>query len=67
MVNALEPYDLFDVKPLGRGAQMTQRTAHCMFDLGNLRILNCIYPRVMSFRGVVLRFLRCILFCQTCG
>ena len=54
MVNALKPDDLFDVKLLGRGgAQLIQRTAYCTFDLGNLHIL-CTYPRILSFRGVVL-------------
>ena len=63
MVNALELESLFGVELLGRGgAQSIPRTAHCMFDLGNLRFLNCIYPRVLSFRGVVLQFLRGIFF-----
>ena len=53
----------FDVKPLRRGgAQFIQRTAHCMFDLGNLRILSCINPRVLSFRGGEPQFLRGIFF-----
>ena len=50
VVNALELERLFGVELLGRGgAQSIPRTAHCMFDLGNLRFLNCIYPRVLSF------------------
>ena len=32
-----------------------------MFDLGNHRIVNCIYPRLLNFRGMVLR-LRGIFF-----
>ena len=36
-----------------------------MFDLGNLRILCCINPRVLSFRGVEPQFLRGIFFSQT--
>ena len=47
VVNAFELEGLFGVELLGRGGtQSIPRTAHCMFDLGNLRFLNCIYPRV---------------------
>ena len=54
MINVLELDDPFGVELLGRGsAQLIQRTAHCTFDLGNLRILNYTYPRVLSFRGVL--------------
>ena len=64
VVNALEPDGSpFDVKPLGRGgAQFIQRTEHCVFDRGNLRILSCFNPRVLSFRGVVRQFFRGIFF-----
>ena len=40
------------------GAQSISRTSHCTFDLGNLRILNCTYSRVLSFPSVILKFLR---------
>ena len=48
--------------PFVVGSQFIQRTAHCMFDLGNIRILSCINPRVLSFRGVEPQFLRGIFF-----
>ena len=54
MVNALEP----DGSPF----DIIERTAHCMFDLGDLRIFSCINPRVLSFRGVESQFLRGIFF-----
>ena len=58
MVNVLELDVLFDVELLDfGGAQSISRTSHCTFDLGNLRILNCTYSRVVSFPSVIL-FLR---------
>ena len=59
MVNVLELDVLFDVELLDfGGAQSISRTSHCTFDLGNLRILNCTYSRVLSFPSVILKFLR---------
>ena len=40
------------------GAHSISRTSHCTFDLGNLRILNCTFSRVLSFPSVILKFLR---------
>ena len=58
MVNAFELDVLFDVELLDRGGTHSiPRMAHCSFDLGNLRILNCTNSRVPSFHGVVLKFL----------
>ena len=63
MVNVLELEVLFDVNLLDRGlldccAAMILRTSHCTFDLGNFRILNCTFSRVLSFPSVILNFLR---------
>ena len=38
------------------------RNRYCLLDLGDLGILNSTYPRVLSFRGVVLKYLRGIFF-----
>ena len=44
MVNVLELDVLFDVELLDRGGTHSiPRMAHCTFDLGNLRILNCSF------------------------
>ena len=69
MVNVLELEVLFDVKLLDRGlldccAAMILRTSHCTFDLGNFRILNCTFSRVLSFPSVILNFLRGIFFTE---
>ena len=62
MVNVLELDVLFDVELLDRGGTHSiPRMAHCTFDLGNLRILNCTYSRVLSFHWV-LKFLRGFFF-----
>ena len=61
MVNVLELDFLIDVELLDfGGAQSISRTSHCTFDLGNLRILNCTYSRVLSlsFPSEILKFLR---------
>ena len=67
MVNVLELEVLFDVELLDRGpldccAAMILRTSHCTLDLGNFRILNCTFSRVLSFHGMVLKFLRGFFF-----
>ena len=67
MVNVLELEILFNVELLDRSlldgcAAVILRTSHCTFDLGNFRILNCTYSRVLSFPSVILHFLRGIFF-----
>ena len=63
MVNVLELDVLFDVELLDcGGTHSIPRMAHCTFYLGNLRILNCTYSRVLSFHGVILKFLRGVFF-----
>ena len=63
MVNVLELDVLFDVELLDRGGTHSiPRMAHSTFDLGNLRILNCTNSRVVSFHGLVLKFLRGFFF-----
>ena len=57
MVNVFELDVLFDVELLDRGGTHSiPRIAHCTFDL------NCTYSRVLSFHGVVLKFLRGFFF-----
>ena len=67
MVNVLELEVLFDVELLDHGlldccAAMILRTSHCTFDLGNFRIPNCTYSRILSFPSVILSLLRGIFF-----
>ena len=57
MVSVLELDVLFDVELLDRGGTHSiPRMAHCTSDL------NCTYSRVLSFHGVVLKFLRGFFF-----
>merc|ERR1719359_2505893 len=44
----------------GGGAQTCQRSEHCSFDLGHLRVLHCIHKGVLSLCRMVLQLLCCI-------